>query len=721
MINLNDLMNQMTIDEKIGQLTQYNANLFLDSDADVTGPLTYIGLTKENLKTVGSVLNFNNASEACKIQRKHLEQDRNKIPMTFMMDVIHGYRTIYPIPLALGCSFNTDMVKECTKMAAREASASGVQVTFSPMVDCVRDARWGRVLESCGEEPMINSLMGKAQIEAFRGDSLADWNNLATCVKHFAAYGGAESGRDYNIVELSEHTLRQYYLPSYKACLDAGADMIMPAFNVLNGIPCIANNWLMKKILKEEWNSDAIVISDYNAVGELLNHGICANMKDAARLAFENGCNIEMCSGGYINNLKTLIEEGVITEQQLDEAVMKVLELKQKLGLFEDPYHGASPEREETECLTDENRVIARKSANECAVLLKNEGVLPFSENLRKIALIGPFADEHAINGLWHCQGRDNETITVKQGIENIIPYAQVIVAKGCSSNWNDFNQSYFDEAIEAAKTADAVILCLGEPQDYSAEGNCRTDIDLPGLQNKLAQKIVSVNKNTVAVVFMGRPLSIKKLSQTVPAILNMWFPGTEGGNAVADLLFGKVNPSGKLTISFPQAVGQCPIYYNRLNTGRPKSSQSDDERTIYESSYVDCGNLPLYSFGYGLSYSEFVYEEMKLSQKEFSRDEKVTVNVTVYNNSDRDGKEVVMLYMRDLVASCSRPVQQLIAFKKIEFKARERKIIEFSLDEAMFKFWNNENQFVSEAGEFQISTGYADHLLYTTSLFLKD
>lgn len=720
MKDLKKLLEQMTLEEKIGQLGQYNANLFIQSGADITGPLTQAGLSEEDLKHVGSILNFKNAEEVCAIQDRHLEQDRNKIPMCFMMDVIHGYRTIYPIPLALGCSFDTDMVAECTRMASKEAAASGIQVTFTPMVDYVRDARWGRVMESCGEEPLLNGLMGAAQIKAFQGDGIDKPDNLATCVKHFAAYGGAEAGRDYNTVELSEHTLREFYLPAYKACIDAGVDMLMPSFNVLNGVPAVANSWLMKKILKEEWGADVLVISDYNAVGELLKHGIVDNMKDAAKLAFDNGCHIEMCSSGYIKYLKELIEEGVFTEAQVDEAVMKVLELKDRLGLFEDPYHGASPEKEAAVCLTPENRALVRKAAAECAVLLKNDGILPFSEDVKKVAVIGPFADNHAIKGFWACQGRDEETVTVKEGIEAMLPNAEVTAVYGCSDKWDELDKSGFEEAVAAAKEADIVVLCLGEPQNYSGEGNSRGDIDLPGVQNELAEEVMKANPNTAAVIFTGRPLAITRLSKTVPAILNMWFPGTEGGSAAADLLFGKMNPSGKLSMTFPQAVGQCPIYYNHLITGRPKAPEMDLIHKGYTSNYIGCGNLPLYSFGHGLSYSNFVYEGLELSKDEFTADEKVTVKITIHNDSARKGKETVMLYMRDLVASNARPVQQLIAFEKVEFEAGERKTIEFTIEEPMLRFWNNEHKFVSEPGKFHISTGYADHLVHTKELVLK-
>ena len=720
MRDLKQLLAQMTIEEKIGQLTQYNANLFIESDVDITGPMAKLGLTKDELKNVGSVLNFKDAKEVYEIQKKHLEEDRNKIPMTFMMDVIHGYRTIYPIPLALGCSFDTKLVEECSRMAAEEASAGGIQVTFTPMVDYVRDARWGRVMETCGEDVLLNSVMGAAQVKAFQNGDISKGGNLATCVKHFAGYGGAEAGRDYNTVELSEHALREFYLPAYKACIDAGVDMLMPSFNTMNGVPSVANEWLMQQVLKEEWGFDGVVISDYAAVVELIKHGVAEDLKEATKLAFENGCHIEMCSGGYIKHLKELIEEGVFTEAQLDEVVLKVLELKDKLGLFDDPYHGMDPDKEEELCLTPEYRAIARRAAADCAVLLKNDGILPLSKDVKKIALVGPFADEHAIIGFWACRGDDNESVTIAEGIRNMLPNAEITVVKGCGSAFDDCDKSGFEEAIEASKNADVVVLCLGEPQGYAGEGNCRVDISLPGVQSEFAMKIAEANKNTVAVTFSGRPLAMPELDANIPAILHMWMPGTEGGNAVADLLFGEVNPSGKLSMTFPKAVGQCPIYYNHTNTGRPKPLAKENVHAPYTSNYIDCGNLPLYSFGHGLSYSEFVYEDLTLSTDEFTAGEKVSAKITVRNNSNRAGKETVMLYMRDMVASNSRPIQQLIAFEKVELAPGETKVVEFTIEESMLRFWNNKHQFVSEPGLFEISTGYADHLILTKELRLK-
>ena len=710
-MDLKKLLSGMTLEEKIGQLAQYNANLFSSSDAEITGPLTNLGLSKEDLRTVGNILNFKTVEEMKEIQDKHLEEDRNKIPVLFMMDVIHGYRTIFPIPLAMGSSFDPELVYECSRMAAKEASAAGVHVTFTPMVDYVRDARWGRVMETCGEEPMLNGIMGAAQVKAFQNGDISKPGNMATCVKHFAAYGGAEAGRDYNTVEISERLLRECYLPGYKACVDAGTTMLMPSFNSLNGVPAIANPWLMKKILKEEWGFKGVVISDYNAVGELLRHGIAANKKEAAKYAFENGCDIEMCSSAYIHHLKELIAEGVFTEEQVDEACMRVLELKDRMGLFEDPYHGASRELSDKLFLCPEHREISRRAAAESAVLLKNNGVLPFSDKVKKVAVIGPFAEEHAINGFWSCRGEIDDTVTVKEGICAALPNAEVTAIAGCDKLWTDTDTSGIEDAVKLAKESDIVVLCLGEPYNYSGEGNCRTDLDLPGMQNELAKAVIGANPNTAVLLFNGRPLAVTKLSEIAPAILEMWFTGTEGGNAAADLLFGKANPCGKVTMSFPKTAGQCPIYYNHPMTGRPKSISNDGRYIPYCSNYIDCGNLPLYSFGHGLSYSNFVYEDMKSDKTELKNSEELTVSITVFNDSDIAGKETVQLYMRDLVASAVRPIQQLIAFDKIKLEAGERKTVTFKVTEPMLRFWNAENKLVSEPGEFELYTGYADHL----------
>ena len=714
-VDLKKLLENMTLDQKIGQMVQLNASFFTKSESEITGPIQWFGMGEGRLRTVGSALNFQGADEMRAIQDKHLADDPNNIPMIFMMDVIHGFRTIYPIPLGLGCSFDPSLVADCSRMAAKEASAGGVQLTFTPMVDYVRDARWGRVMETCGEDPYLNSVMGAVQVKAFQGDDMSDPDHVATCVKHFAAYGGAEAGRDYNTVELSEHILREFYFPAYKACLDAGSPMIMPSFNNLNGVPSVANKWLMNKILREEWGFDGLVISDYAAVNELCGHAhsIAENLKQAAKLAIDCQCDIEMMSPAYSRYLAELVEEGVVSEQQIDRAVMRILELKRDLGLFEDPYHGASAEREMALAVCPEHRAIARRAAEESAVLLKNEGVLPFSEDVKTVALIGPFADNHEIKGFWSCNGRDEDCVTVKEGVKALMPNAEILVARGCSELLGDCSTDGFAEAVEIAKRADAVILCVGENQKYSGEGNSRVDLTLTGMQSELVKEVCAVNANTAVVLFNGRPLVLSDINDVCPAILEMWFPGSEGGTAVANLLFGKVNPSGKLTMSFPKAVGQCPIYYNRTVTGRPKS-KGEDVHQPYSSNYLDCGNLPLYFFGEGLSYTTFEYESMTLDRKEMTADESITVSVTLRNAGERAGKETVQLYLRDVVSSTVRPIQELVAFEKVELAAGESKTLTFEIKEPMLRLWNTENEFVSEKGAFRISVGYADHMVFT-------
>ena len=720
MADIQKILSQMTLDEKIGQLGQYNASLFDDTQTNITGPLTQLGLTEEDLKHVGSVLNCFDVDKIRAIQERHLAEDPNKIPIIFMLDVIHGFRTIFPIPLALGCSFDPELVAECSKMASKETSACGVHATFTPMVDYVRDPRWGRVMETCGEEPLLNGIMGAAQVKAFQGDDLKNIDNVATCVKHFAAYGGAEAGRDYNTVDVSERLLREAYLPAYKACIDAGTTMVMPSFNSLNGMPATANKWLMQQILREEWGYDGLVVSDYGAVSDLVVHGVAADDKEAARMAFECECDMEMCSSTYIHHLKELIQEGVFTEEQLDKAVLRILELKDRLGLFEDPYRGGSREKYEALCLSDQSRALVRKAAAECAVLLKNNGILPFAPDAKKVAVIGPFATEHAIIGFWSCSGVNDESITMEEGIRNALPDAHITAVAGCGKEWNDLDRSGFGDAVAAAKAADIVVLCLGEPQDYSGEGNCRTDLGLPGVQLELAKQVVEANPNTAVVLFNGRPLAIPELDAVAPAILDMWFPGTEGGNAAADLLFGKVNPSGKVSMTFPKTVGQCPIYYNHPSATHIKPADKDLVRMRYCSNYIDSGNLPLYSFGYGLSYSKFVYEDLVLNTDKMTADGAIEATVILRNDGDVSGKETVQLYMRDMVASAVRPVQQLIAFEKVELAPGERKEVRFTVTEPMLRFWNFENQYVSEPGLFRLSTGYADHLLHTKEFVLK-
>lgn len=719
MANVEKLLSQMTLDEKIGQLMQYNGNVFIESSAEITGPMQMYGLTDEDLGRIGSVLNFASADEMKQIQDIHMAKDPKKIPMLFMMDVIHGFRTIYPIPLGLACSFDPEVAKACSRVAAKEAAADGVQVTFTPMVDYTRDPRWGRVMETCGEDPMLAGHMGAAQVEGFQQGDLSAPENIAACVKHYAGYGGAEAGRDYNMVERSERELREFFLPAYKACIDAGVAMLMPSFNSLNGIPSVANPWLMQKILKEEWNYDGVVISDYNALGELLVHGIAADEKEAALLAFRQGCDIEMCSSTYLHHLKELVESGEVPEAKVDEAVLRVLKLKQALGLFENPYRGADQEKAEALSLCPEHREVVRKAAEESAVLLKNNGLLPLREDVKRVAIIGPFADNHGIIGFWSCNGRDEESVTVAAGVRALLPDAEITVVPGCGNQWDDTDTSGFDAAVKAAAEADAVILCLGEPQNYTGEGNCRTDIRLPGMQEALAKEIMNANPSTAVVLFHGRPLDLSALDEIAPAILSMWFPGTEGGNAAANLLFGRVNPSGKLDMTFPRSVGQCPIYYNHPSTGRPHWTNKP-EHQCYASDYIDCATLPLYSFGHGLSYSNFVYGDLELSGDVLTADAPIQASITVRNDSGIPGKEVVQLYMHDPIASVVRPVQQLIGYRKLSFAPHEEKTVTFSVTEEMMRFWNFDGLHTSEPGRIDLMIGHADHFVAEKTIVLK-
>jgi beta-glucosidase len=632
--------------------------------------------------------------------------------MIFMLDVIHGYRTIYPMGLAMACSFNPELVSSCTAMAAKEAAAGGTHLTFAPMVDLSRDPRWGRVMESCGEDPHLAAVMGRCQVKAFQGDDISSAEHLAACVKHFAGYGGVEGGRDYDSVEISEHSLRQYYLPSYKACIDAGVKMLMPSFNNLCGVPSTANSHLMRDILRDEWNYKGAVISDWAAIDELVAHGVAENLKEAAKLAFENGCNIEMVSKAYYKHLAELVREGEISEAAIDESVLCVLRLKEELGLFDDPYHGADDTRGKAMYLCKEHKRLARKAAEEAAVLLKNNGVLPFSDKVKTVAVIGPYAEDKSLLGNWEAYGKVDETVNVCEGVAKLLPEAKILTAKGCSYLFTDKDTSGFEEAKKIAKDADAVIICVGEPWDYSGESFCRTDISLPGVQSELIKEICEINKNSAVVLFNGRPLALTDICDHAPAILEMWFPGSEGGSAAANLIFGKVNPSGKLAMSFPRAVGQCPVYYNRINTGRPKTTP-DEEFQRFTSSYLDCGKLPLFFFGQGLSYTDFVYEKLELDKSQITDTDTLTATVTLKNIGSREGMEVVQLYLRDMVSSTVRPIQELIAFKKVCLGAGESLEVKFEISEQMLRFWNAKNEFVSESGEFTLSVGFADHLLH--------
>jgi beta-glucosidase len=719
-IELNKLLEEMTLEEKIDQLLQLTGN-FYESEDVVTGPTSYLGITNETVERSGSALNVLGAEKLLQIQQNYLEKSRLKIPLLFMADIINGYKTVFPIPLGLGCTFDPELVKQSATVAAKESSASGLHVTFSPMVDLVRDPRWGRVMESTGEDAYLNGLMGRAMVRGYQGESLLDKSTIASCVKHFAAYGAPEGGRDYNTVDMSERTLRQDYLPAYKEAIDEGCPLVMTAFNVVDGIPATANKWLMNDILRDEWGFDGVLISDYAAIAELMTHGVAADEQEAARLGIEAGVDIDMMTSVYVKNLKKLVEEGQIPEKLIDESTMRILQLKNKLGLFEDPYRNASVELEKEILLSEKHRQLARKVVGESIVLLKNEGTLPLKKNNQNVAFIGPYIDNTSLSGLWAIHSDKDTVVTIKKAVLEKIEEAEVSFAKGCEILDPDTLIGGFggdpvrgvddpiaakadlDEAVKLAKASDVVVLALGEHFVQSGEGGSRAEITLPKIQLDLFRKIYAVNQNIVVVLFSGRPLDIREINEKARSIVVAWFPGTEGGNGVADVLFNDVNPSGKLSMSFPFSVGQIPAHYNVFNTGRPYTGQVGNR---FASRYQDIPNDALYPFGYGLSYSTFEYSGLSLDKDRLTLEQGILASVTVTNTGPYAGKETVQLYIQDLVGSVVRPVKELKGIQKVYLEPGESQTITFEIKEEMLRFFTAKRKFDSEKGTFRVYIG---------------
>lgn len=719
-----ELLNKMTLEEKIGQLVQVAGGVFLMDNVDsATGPLKDLNLSNEMLYNVGSILNIVGCEKIKKIQDEYLSKNRLKIPLLFMADVINGYRTVFPIPLAQGCSWDKDVIYDCTKISIKEAGAAGVNVNFSPIVDLVRDPRWGRVMESVGgEDPHLGEVFAKTMVEAYQGEDISKLGNAVTCVKHFAAYGAVEAGRDYNTVDMSEREFRQYYLPAYQSAIENGAEMIMTSFNTINGIPASVNQWLLRDLLRKELGFKGIVISDYSAIEETINHGVSKDKKEAAYKAIMAGVDIDMMSNVYANHLKELVKEGKVPEKILDESVLRVLNLKNKLGLFENPYGNTNEEREKKILKSKENLECARKLTAQTFVLLKNEGrILPLKKN-KKIALIGPYADNIAILGSWSMFSDKSKIPTLKEAFENKIGAENVFYAKGSEileekeinqilstdggniihiENEKEREKELIEEAVEVAKKADIIVLAIGEHYRQSGEACSRANIEISQIQQNLLNELAKLNKKIVTILFNGRPLVLKNISEKIDALLEVWFPGTEGANAIADVIFGEVNPSGKLTMSFPQATGQCPIYYNHYNTGRPHVNN-----VRYVSRYQDIPTESYYPFGYGLSYSKFEYSDLKISSDKITKDSPITVKVKVKNNSNIPGKEVIQLYIQDLVGSIVRPVKELKAFKKEYFKEFGEKEITFKITVEMLKFWNEKLENKVESGKFKVFIG---------------
>lgn len=723
-----DLVSKMTLKEKIGQMCQIHPSTYYEtkkskkSNHELTGMIHKdVDYNEEDIYSIGSMLTVDNAEESIALQKDYIKNHRLSIPLLFMYDVIHGYKTIFPINLGLSSSWNTELVKECSNVAAIESSVSGVHVTFAPMCDLVRDPRWGRVMESPGEDPYLIGCMSKATVEGFQQDDFSTKHTVATCVKHFAAYGAAEAGRDYNIVDISERWLREYYLKGYKAAIDAGSKMVMTSFNVYDSVPATLNDFLMQDILRDEFGFNGVLISDWNAVIESLVIGGAEDKPDCARKALKAGLDIEMTSTVYYQTIEEQVKLGNIFEEAIDLATKRILQLKEDLGLFDHPYRFANRDAEKALHLCDKHKVIARKAAEESCVLLKNNGVLPFSKEVNKIAIIGPLADTQDIMGWWRAGGKSEHSVSLKTGIKNILDSNALVTAvEGCG--YIDTDTSQFDEAIETAKDADIVILALGEQQDMCGEAGCRGFIGLPGCQQDLAEAIFALNKPTAVVLFNGRPLTLDWLDHHSPAILDAWFPGTEGGNAIANILFGDVNPSGKITMTFPRFLGQVPVYYNTLNVGRPIPKENYEHgknftpENRYHSNFLDIPNNPLYPFGYGLSYTTFSYTNLALSSNEMTAKDTLTCSVTVSNTGELDGTEVVQLYIQDVAGSVARPLKELKGFEKIHLNAGESKIITFEITSDMLKFYRKDMTFGVEPGTFNIYVGTNSRDVQTVS-----
>lgn len=719
-----ELLNEMTLYEKIGQMVQIAGDIFLSDNVDVsTGPLKNLGLSNEMLYNVGSILNVMGAERVRKVQDEYLSKSRLKIPLLFMDDVINGYKIAFPIPIAQGCSWNVETIKAMTKISAIESSIAGANVNFSPMVDLSRDARWGRVMESIeGEDPFLGQVYAKAMVDAYQGEDISKLGQVASCVKHIAAYGAVEAGRDYNSVDMSEREFRQYYLPAYKSAIEAGAEMIMTSFNILNGIPATINKWLIQDVIRKELNFKGIVISDYSAIEETIAHGASKDEKQAALNAINAGVDIDMMSSIYANNLKELCLENKEIENKVNESVLRILRLKNKLGLFENPYGNANKDKEKMYLMNADNLEKAKELVEETFVLLKNKkNILPLKEDM-KIALIGPYADNIGITGSWSMFSDKSKNSTILDEFNKRIENGKLLYSKGTEilreeeinrilqadglptikvENEAEKERKLIEEAKEIAKKSEVIILLLGEHYRQSGEACSCSNISLPENQITLIEELHKLNKPMVMILFNGRPLQLSNIESKLDGILEVWFPGTTGAKAITEVLFGDISPSGKLTMSFPQNAGQCPIYYNHYNTGRPHTK---DYR--YMSRYQDIPTESFYPFGYGLSYCNFKYSNLKLDKKKMTKDDIITVTIDVENDSDYEGYEIIQLYIQDLFGSVVRPVKELKGFKKVYFKPHEARKINFEIDAEMLKYWNEKLEYIVEEGEFKVYVG---------------
>ncbi|MBD0326760.1 MAG: glycoside hydrolase family 3 C-terminal domain-containing protein [Pyrinomonadaceae bacterium] len=693
---INALLTRMTLEEKLGQLQQ------LDGEANGNFRPEHLDMVRRG--RLGSTLNVRGVERTNRLQRIAMEESRLKIPLLFGFDVIHGYRTIFPVPLGEASSFDTATVERAASVAALEASAAGVRWTFAPMLDIARDARWGRIVEGSGEDPYLGAMMARARVRGFQGRDYSAPDKVVACAKHWVAYGAAEAGRDYNTVDMSETTLREVYFPPFKAAVDAGVGTFMSAFNDLNGVPTSANPFTLTKVLRDEWKFDGFVVSDYESVKELLNHRVAADEAEAVRMALGAGVEMEMVSRLYNKHVASLIKEGKLSQATVDEAVRRILRIKFRLGLFEKPY--ADEGRERATLLNSENLAAAREVAGRSMVLLKNErDTLPISKGTRSIAVIGPLADSQLdMIGSWSGDGRKEDAVTLLAGLKAKVAEfggakAKITYAKGCDISGD--STEGFAEAVRAASESDVTIVAVGESAEMSGEAASRSSLDLPGRQLDLVKAIHATGKPMIVVLMNGRPLTINWIAENAPAILETWFAGTQGGAAIADVLFGDVNPGGKLPVTFPRAVGQLPLYYNHKNTGRPP-----DAKNKYTSKYLDVPWTPLYPFGHGLSYTQFRLTNLQLSAQIISLDGRITASVEVENTGRRTGDEVVQLYLSDVASSVTRPVKELKGFERIRLRAGERRRIQFTLTPQHLGFYNREMRFVVEPGAFKVMVG---------------
>jgi beta-glucosidase len=715
---IKNLMSKMTLDEKIGQL-----NLLTGGEATTGSVVSTDVETKIKKGQVGGMFSLTTPSRIRKAQEIAVNQTRLKIPIIFGQDVIHGYKTTFPIPLALACTWDMAMIQKTARIAATEASADGLNWTFSPMVDISRDARWGRISEGSGEDTFLGSEIAKAMVKGYQGDDLSKYNTMMACVKHFALYGASEAGRDYNTTDMSLDRMYNEYLPPYKAALDAGAGSIMTSFNDINGVPATANKWLMTDLLRKEWGFKGFVVTDYTAVNELIDHGL-GDLQTVSALSLNAGVDMDMVGEGFLTTLKKSVQEGKVKVEKIDQACRLILEAKYKLGLFEDPFRYCDEERAKTEILKPEHLDYARKVATESFVLLKNDNnTLPLKKT-GTIALIGPLANTGAnMPGTWSVNSDLANTKSLLQGMQaaagsdvkilhslgsNLISDAKyqeraTMFARDIPRD-NRPEGVVIAEAVKLAKQSDVVVAALGESSEMSGEASSRTDIEIPAIQKRLLEALLKTGKPVVLVLFTGRPLALKWESENFPAILNVWFGGTETANAIPDVLFGAVNPSGKLTTTFPQNVGQLPLYYAHKNTGRPLEEGKWFSK--FRSNYLDVSNDPLYPFGYGLSYTTFAYSNLKVSKNSFKPGEAITASVQIKNTGAVEGKEVVQLYIQDLVGSSTRPVKELKGFEKISLKPGESKTVSFKITEEDLKFYNTALKFVAEPGDFKVYIG---------------